>query len=509
MKMRKLFAGIAAAATLLGGMALGATSAQADDAAGTRVDSNVTFTFNAQDAKQFTERSLRAYKLADYVKYGSGEDYGVQTVTGVDRKVLSAALAAAGAHDVPNTGDLMAWALSKTNILSVDSADANGAWSNSASRKFVESLKRATNSLGEPEKVDLTVDSTDAKKATATLPAGIYLFVDADTKGTNKNATPSIAILVGSGTVGENGKLTMTGCATVDIKNQITTVTKKVNGHDSITASAGQKVTYTITSKVPQNTQYYDSYNYTYTDTPSSGQTVDYESFKVKVGEESLNKDTDYKVTPNDDGTFTIAITSIKRQTAGAEITITYDAIVTETEAAGNKIVTNKVVLSDQGAEAEDSTSITNGQFSFTKTDAQGEPLAGAQFEIQGAENGPATPKNNTATSDSNGNVTFKGLADGTYTVTETRVPTDFNNSLKASFTVVIKDGKATSFTGTDAWGLAPKTSTTGYKVKNVKSITQLPLTGAAGTMLFTVVALLVAGAGVTIAVKSRKHTVA
>ena len=35
MKMRKLFAGIAAAATLLGGMALGATSAQADDAAGT------------------------------------------------------------------------------------------------------------------------------------------------------------------------------------------------------------------------------------------------------------------------------------------------------------------------------------------------------------------------------------------------------------------------------------------------------------------------------------------
>ena len=35
MKMRKLFAGIAAAATLLGGMALGAASAQADGAATT------------------------------------------------------------------------------------------------------------------------------------------------------------------------------------------------------------------------------------------------------------------------------------------------------------------------------------------------------------------------------------------------------------------------------------------------------------------------------------------
>ncbi len=42
--------------------------------------------------------------------------------------------------------------------------------------------------------------------------------------------------------------------------------------------------------------------------------------------------------------------------------------------------------------------------------------------------------------------------------------------------------------------------------VKNVKSITQLPLTGAAGTTLFAVVALLVAGAGVAVALKSRQR---
>ena len=42
MKMRRLFAGIAAAATLLGGMALGAASAQADGS-GTVVKSNVNF----------------------------------------------------------------------------------------------------------------------------------------------------------------------------------------------------------------------------------------------------------------------------------------------------------------------------------------------------------------------------------------------------------------------------------------------------------------------------------
>ena len=66
MKMRKLFAGIAAAATLLGGMALGATSAQADGA-GTIVTDTANFTFTAQDAKQLTNRSLNAYKIADYV----------------------------------------------------------------------------------------------------------------------------------------------------------------------------------------------------------------------------------------------------------------------------------------------------------------------------------------------------------------------------------------------------------------------------------------------------------
>ena len=93
MKMRKLFAGIAAAATLLGGMALSAASAQADGS-GTVVTSKVNFTFTAQDAKQLTNRKLDAYKIADYVQYGTGSNatYGVQTADGVDRGTLKAAL---------------------------------------------------------------------------------------------------------------------------------------------------------------------------------------------------------------------------------------------------------------------------------------------------------------------------------------------------------------------------------------------------------------------------------
>ena len=131
---------------------------------------------------------------------------------------------------------------------------------------------------------------------------------------------------------------------------------------DVITASVGQKVTYTITSKVPQNTQYYSDYGYTYTDTPSAGQTVDFDSLKVTVGDKSLNKGTGYTVAKGENGKFTVNITSIKQQNAGDEIVVTYDAEVTEAEATGRKAVTNTVVLSDNGAKATDSTFITNGQ---------------------------------------------------------------------------------------------------------------------------------------------------
>lgn len=511
MKMRKLFAGIAAAATLLGGMALGATSAQADGS-GTVVKSDVNFTFTAQDAKQLTNRKLDAYKIADYVQYGTGSNatYGVQTAgTVTDNSGIKAALEAAVAgtnKTVPTDGgDLMAWALAE-GVLSVDNS-ADGAWNNSASRKFVESLKTTTDKLGTAEEVDLGA-AANGTSATVTLPAGLYLFVDADySVGTNGAATPSIAILVGSGNV-KDGVLNPLTEATVAIKNQTTAVTKKVNGEDVITASVGQKVTYTITSKVPQNTQYYSDYGYTYTDTPSAGQTVDFDSLKMTVGDKSLNKGTDYTVAQNKNGTFTVTISSIQKQTAGALITVTYAAKVTEAGASGSKAVTNAVVLSDNGAEATDSTTITNGQFSFTKTDAQGNALAGAKFEIEG-QNGASTPSTATATSESNGTVTFKGLADGTYKVTETEVPAGFQPNLKAAFTVTITNGKAVKYTGADTWGLAPSTEVSDnytYKVKNVKNVTQLPLTGAAGTTLFTVVALLVAGAGVTVALKSRQR---
>ena len=156
------------------------------------------------------------------------------------------------------------------------------------------------------------------------------------------------------------------------------------------------------------------------------------------------------------------------------------------------------------------------GQF-YTKVDPDGKGIENVTFQVKDGgtvlyfvkqDDGPykkaATPDVKT---DATGKLTFTGLdATKTYTVTETERASDVYLDIKPSFTVRFEDSNAvlSKTTTSDPWGLV---NTTGKTVKNVKSITQLPLTGAAGTTLFTVVALLVAGAGVTVAVKSRQRT--
>ena len=127
----------------------------------------------------------------------------------------------------------------------------------------------------------------------------------------------------------------------------------------------------------------------------------------------------------------------------------------------------------------------------------------GSYKKAASAATSDATPDVKT---DATGKLTFTGLdATKTYTVTETERASDVYLDIKPSFTVRFEDSNAvlSKTTTSDPWGLV---NTTGKTVKNVKSITQLPLTGAAGTTLFTVVALLVAGGGVTVAVKSRQR---
>ena len=157
MKMRKLFAGIAAAATLLGGMALGATSAQAD---GTVVDSTATFTFTADKAEQLTNRQLSFYKIGDYVQYGTGTSagYGVQT-NEANKNAVNAAL-----------GRTLGASYNKDNVDNLAAALADGKldqaltrpWAEGNTRKFAEALVQQQNLAAVTPAPEFTVTGTSA-----------------------------------------------------------------------------------------------------------------------------------------------------------------------------------------------------------------------------------------------------------------------------------------------------------------------------------------------------------
>lgn len=524
MKMRKLFAGIAAAATLLGGMALGAASAQADDTP-TTVTRDATFTFTAETAEQLTNAKLKAYKIGDYVQYGSGENVAYGVVTNSNNKTaVDSALKAAGVDTTDSEVDHLAAAL---NAGTLDVSAARPWASPEKTRKFANALESegkltavTSFTLGKP--VPATNGSADAKyTATATLPAGIYVFIDSAVA--TGSVTKAIPMIVASGTVNAEKKVLTnpTAAATVNMKNTNNPgKTKEVN---KTSAAIGDTLTYTLTGTIanPAPTEF------KFTDKPGKGLTIKAGTFNFYVDGAQISAETaasDFTVPTadvigGDDASFDVTVNNPSKY-AGKTIKVTFHAVINDDADAEDGVV-NK--LDNYGTNVEAPTKFTG--FNFTKVDPDGKGIKDVTFQVKdgdttlcfvkqgdGSYKKAASANTQGATTDvttgTNGQLSFTGLdKTKTYTVTETKRASDAYLDIMPSFTVSFNEENGSAVlaktTTSDPWGLV---NTTAKTVKNIKSITQLPLTGAAGTMLFTVVALLVAGAGVTIAIKSRQN---
>jgi len=122
----------------------------------------------------------------------------------------------------------------------------------------------------------------------------------------------------------------------------------------------------------------------------------------------------------------------------------------------------------------------------------------------------PSEDVNIKASVDDEGNLTFSGLADGTYTISETVVPTGYNKAADITFTIshttsgeigaqtvtFASDNEDVSLDGTNSFF-----ETT---IENNKG-QELPSTGGIGTTIFYVVgAILVIGAGVVMITRRR-----
>ena len=523
MKMRKLFAGIAAAATLLGGMALGATSAQADDA---MVTDNATFTFTAETEEQLTHANLAAYKIGDYVQYGSDQSVAYGVVTNSANKVaVDSALKAAGVDTADPKVDHLAAALNAGTLDVSDSRpwDKNAAGGASTTRAFANALEKERLANGTTVKFAATSGSAeDGYSATVTLPAGIYVFIDS--AAATDSVTKAIPMIVASGTVNTEKKVLtdpIQGANTVNMKNTNNPgKTKEVN---NTSAAIGDTLTYTLTGTIanPAPTEF------KFTDKPGKGLTIKAGTFKFYVNGEEISAETaasDFTVptadvTGGDNASFNVTVNNPSKY-AGKTIKVTFQAVINDEADAENGVV-NK--LDNYGTDVEAPTKFAG--FNFTKVDPDDKGIKDVTFQVKdgdttlyfvkqgdGSYKKAASANTQGATTDvttgTNGQLSFTGLdKTKTYTVTETRCASDAYLDIMPSFTVSFNEENGSAVLAktatSDPWGLV---NTTAKTVKNIKSITQLPLTGAAGTMLFTVVALLVAGAGVTIAIKSRQN---
>ena len=520
MKMRKLFAGVVAAATMLGGLALGASTANA--AEGAVVSDTAKFTFTASSEAQLTGRTITAYKIGDYVQYGSDSDvaYGVQSNEANKDAVKKALESALGEQNLSDDA--------LTNALADGKLDtsANRPWADGATRKFADALAKGTLTGGTPVTLSAPAAVTGAAgdgayAATVSLPAGIYLFVD--TTDATDAVTKAVPMIVASGTVNEANELTdPTAGKTVNFKN-----TKNEDQTKAVkegNASIGDTLNYTLTGKVANPAPA----SFVFTDRPGKGLTVKAGTAFTVTADNVAVPATDYTVAGLDadlvgDGvkTFTVTLNNLEKY-AGKTIVVKYTATVND-EAAGQDGVVNGIQKNDGSYDETTKTKLYG--FDFTKTDAAGKPVynedanKNVQFQVKSgdtvlkfiakggtyykAADQNAESATDTLVTDVQGKVRVGGLADGTYTVVESKVAEGFQD-FKATFTVTITNGVAAFSTTavSDPFGLVNKDEKT---VKNVKSISQLPLTGAAGTALFTVIGLLLAGAAATVALKSRE----
>ena len=323
--------------------------------------------------------------------------------------------------------------------------------------------------------------------------------------------------------------------ATITLKNTYPTVDKKVENSKGNGAQVGDKVTFTLTSKVPDTSEF-DHYTFKLLDTMSQGLTFNGDA-EITIGGTKLAAGTDYTVTPpstdnNNTVTFDLS-TYIKPESgtsaakAGDTITVTYSATLNEkaeTSTTGNGNTNSAKVQYSNGPNTTDFGESTPSEthtytfgFDLKKVDGDNQALAGAKFSLykkgsteaiqfvtatggayRVATNADAGEKVTEVETPENGIIKFTGLDDGEYTLKETQAPTDYNKAADTEIKITAKYGTDGTL---DTWTVTNKGNDGFVTIVNRKG-TLLPSTGGMGTVIFTVAgaAIVIAGVAWTIA---------
>ena len=463
--MRKLF-------TVL--LALAMTLALAVPAFAAETTGSITIT-NPQGDHTYT-----AYKIFDVTYSGDNYSYTISD--------NGAAFTTVKAYADEAANDLTLTAVANTNKYNVSTGDSFSAAS------FAQYLKTNVGSLGTG--TAFTKDG-DTMKASGLTPG--YYFV--------------------SGTSGTVCELATAKDIEIRDKNEAPQIEKSVDDADR-TVEIGQKLTYTITGKVP-STKGYTEYTYELTDTMSEGLTFN-KDVKVTIGDEDVT--TAAAITKNGNG-FVASVNMMDYQgQIDKPVVITYTATVNEKAIQSDKETNTATLKYSNDPANKDSfkeSSVKVEVFSFNivinkyATGNENTKLEGAKFVLK--NNDGKYYKCDTATkavswvddksaatevsTDANGAARFDGLQAGTYSLEETAAPAGYNQLTKDITIVLNKDGSATIDSASSTLG-ADHSLTAG--VANSTG-TMLPETGGIGTVIFVALgALAVICAGVFLVTNKR-----
>ena len=351
--------------------------------------------------------------------------------------------------------------------------------------------------------------------------------------------------------------------ASLQLKSEYPSVEKKVDTDKTESnAQIGQSVNFTLTSKVPDMSEF-DTYYFAFKDTMSKGLTFDKDSVEVTIDGTKLEANA-IKVESTPDAAtgatnITIEILNMKtdgtaKYTAGADIKVTYSATLNKDAVVGSTGNTNSAKVEYQNGPNQEDHGTSNPSITTTRTypvkvqkhafenNDQNSFLAGAKFALSTSETVPAFTKGvdgsyTLDTSDTNvvrlvgsdatyrvaekndeaGAVTYfttvgtsattiNGLKAGTYYLHEIEAPEGYNK-LTAPVKVTITettgaDGKVTGVTYTVGDGTASADSN--VKIDN-KTGSMLPSTGGMGTIGLTALGVGVVALGV-LAPKKKKE---